>query len=176
MLLVKFLLIILLVILIIINLLKFIKKEKFNNTRLLYLKVFEMFIVFFGIIIAIPLVRHDLEIEKIAKHIINLEKHENVIIYSYQMYPQSLPPLIKSQIGIIEWKGELKFGISKLENQVKENRFPDSTELLLKKWKSKNKILLILKNKKLNQLQNILKEKLNIQWKGEKYVLVSNFK
>jgi 4-amino-4-deoxy-L-arabinose transferase-like glycosyltransferase len=74
------------------------------------------------------------------------------VVAAYRDYPQSLPPYLGRTIDVVDYRGELDFGISSLPETERRQRFPSAAELG-ERWRSPGRIYLVTEERDLARLQ-----------------------
>ena len=94
-------------------------------------------------------------------------------VYSYRCYPQTLPVYLGRQIGVVEYQGELAFGIGHLPPAERVRRFPTAAELR-PLWDSDRTVYLVLEAEKLPAMVRDGLKPGTVLARGEKYLLMIN--
>jgi 4-amino-4-deoxy-L-arabinose transferase-like glycosyltransferase len=94
-------------------------------------------------------------------------------VYSYRCYPQTLPVYLGRQVGVVEYQGELAFGIGHLSAAERVRRFPTAAELR-PRWDSDRTVYLVLETEKLPAMVRDGLEPGTVLARGEKYLLMIN--
>ncbi|HEY4588971.1 MAG TPA: phospholipid carrier-dependent glycosyltransferase, partial [Thermoanaerobaculia bacterium] len=69
-------------------------------------------------------------------------------VYAYRCYPQTLPIYLRRLVGVVEYKGELDFGIRHLTPEERARRYPTAAEFR-PLWSSEKIVYLVLEAEKL---------------------------
>jgi 4-amino-4-deoxy-L-arabinose transferase-like glycosyltransferase len=94
-------------------------------------------------------------------------------VYAYRCYPQTLPVYLRRLVGVVEYRGELAFGIQHLTPEEQARRFPDAAQFL-PLWTSGRTVYLVLEAEKLPKLQSDGLTPGTILMRQEKYLLMTN--
>jgi hypothetical protein len=94
-------------------------------------------------------------------------------VYSYRCYPQTLPVYLGRQIGVVEYQGELAFGIGHLPPAERARRFPKAAEFR-PLWDSGRIVYLVLEAEKLPAMVRDGLKPGTVLERGEKYLLMIN--
>jgi 4-amino-4-deoxy-L-arabinose transferase-like glycosyltransferase len=94
-------------------------------------------------------------------------------VYSYRCYPQTLPVYLGRLVGVVEYQGELAFGIGHLPAAERARRFPKAAEFR-PLWESGRKVYLVLETEKLPALVRDGLKPGTVLARGEKYLLMIN--
>lgn len=73
-------------------------------------------------------------------------------VYSYHCYPQTLPVYLGRLIGVVDYSGELAFGITHLPPAERRRRFPSSRQFL-PVWTSGRTVYLVLEKRDLPEMR-----------------------
>jgi 4-amino-4-deoxy-L-arabinose transferase-like glycosyltransferase len=73
-------------------------------------------------------------------------------VASYRDYPQSLPPYLGRVIDVVDYRGELDFGISQLPEAERLRRFPTAEEFR-ERWRSPGRIFLVTEERDLPRMR-----------------------
>jgi 4-amino-4-deoxy-L-arabinose transferase-like glycosyltransferase len=95
------------------------------------------------------------------------------LVYAYRCYPQTLPVYLRRQVGVVEYRGELDFGIQHLAPEEQARRFPGVAQFR-PLWTSSRTIYLVLEAEKLPRLQSDGLAPGPILMRQEKYLLMTN--
>jgi hypothetical protein len=94
-------------------------------------------------------------------------------VYAYRCYPQTLPVYLRRLVGVVEYRGELAFGIQHLTPEEQARRFPDAAHFR-PLWTSGRTVYLVLEAEKLPKLQSDGLTPGTILMRQEKYLLMTN--
>jgi 4-amino-4-deoxy-L-arabinose transferase-like glycosyltransferase len=94
-------------------------------------------------------------------------------VYSYRCYPQTLPVYLRRTIGVVEYKGELDFGIRHLTPEERVRLYPTAEEFR-PVWSSSRIVYLVLEKDALPKLRSDGLAAGQILERGEKYLLMVN--
>jgi hypothetical protein len=94
-------------------------------------------------------------------------------VYAYHCYPQTLPVYLRRQIGVVDYQGELAFGIGHLPAQERARRFPTAGEFL-PTWRSAKTVYLVLERENLARMTRDGLAPGPILMRQEKYLLMTN--
>jgi hypothetical protein len=94
-------------------------------------------------------------------------------VYAYRCYPQTLPFYLKRLVGLVEYQGELAFGIQHLTPEERARRFPGAA-LFRPVWNSDRTVYLVLEAEKLPRMQSDGLAPGPILMRQEKYLLMTN--
>ena len=94
-------------------------------------------------------------------------------VYAYRCYPQTLPFYLKRLVGLVEYQGELAFGIQHLAPEERARRFPGAAQLR-PVWASDRTVYLVLEAEKLPRMQSDGLAPGTILMRQEKYLLMTN--
>jgi 4-amino-4-deoxy-L-arabinose transferase-like glycosyltransferase len=94
-------------------------------------------------------------------------------VYAYRCYPQTLPFYLQRLVGIVEYQGELAFGIQHLAPEERARRFPGAAQFR-PVWTSDRTVYLVLEAEKLPRMQSDGLAPGTILMRQEKYLLMTN--
>jgi 4-amino-4-deoxy-L-arabinose transferase-like glycosyltransferase len=94
-------------------------------------------------------------------------------VYAYRCYPQTLPVYLQRLVGVVEYQGELAFGIQHLTPEERVRRYPGAAQFR-PLWSSGRTIYLVLEKEKLPRMQADGLAPGAILVRGEKYLLMTN--
>jgi 4-amino-4-deoxy-L-arabinose transferase-like glycosyltransferase len=94
-------------------------------------------------------------------------------VYVYRCYPQTLPVYLRRLVGIVEYRGELDFGIQHLAPEERARRFPGVAQFR-PLWTSSRTVYLVLEAEKLPRLLSDGLAPGPILMRQEKYLLMTN--
>jgi 4-amino-4-deoxy-L-arabinose transferase-like glycosyltransferase len=94
-------------------------------------------------------------------------------VYAFHCYPQTLPVYLGRRIGIVDYRGELAFGIAHLPPQERARRFP-SSEQFRPAWTSGRTVYLVMENEDLPRMQTGGLSPGPILMRQEKFLLMTN--
>lgn len=76
------------------------------------------------------------------------------VVASYRAYPQTLPFYLGRQIDVVDYEGELAFGISKLTPEQRAAQYP-SLEEFRPRWSSETPVFLVTERRRLAELDGL---------------------
>jgi hypothetical protein len=88
-----------------------------------------------------PLMARERSSKALAERV-RSELRDGDLLLTYHCYPQSLPFYLQRTLDVVDWKGELEFGISHLSPEEGARRFPGSAEFK-RLWDSDRRILAV---------------------------------
>ncbi|HYX26254.1 MAG TPA: phospholipid carrier-dependent glycosyltransferase [Thermoanaerobaculia bacterium] len=94
-------------------------------------------------------------------------------VYAYRCYPQTLPFYLQRLVGLVEYQGELAFGIQHLPPEERIRRFPGAAQFR-PVWASDRTVYLVLEAEKLPRMQSDGLAPGTILMRQEKYLLMTN--
>jgi 4-amino-4-deoxy-L-arabinose transferase-like glycosyltransferase len=94
-------------------------------------------------------------------------------VYAYRCYPQTLPVYLRREIGVVEYQGELAFGIGHLPPAEQARRFPGAAPFKAT-WSSGKTVYLVLESEKLPRLVRDGLAPGPILMRQDKYLLMTN--
>jgi len=94
-------------------------------------------------------------------------------VYAYRCYPQALPVYLQRLVGVVEYQGELAFGIQHLAQEERTRRYPGAAEFR-PLWSSGKTVYLVLEKEKLPKMQADGLAPGAVLVRGEKYLLMTN--
>jgi 4-amino-4-deoxy-L-arabinose transferase-like glycosyltransferase len=94
-------------------------------------------------------------------------------VYAYRCYPQTLPAYLRRLIGVVEYRGELGFGIQHLAPEERARRFPGVAQFR-PLWTSSRTVYLVLEVEKLPRLLGDGLAPGPILMRQDKYLLMTN--
>ncbi|MBW8873812.1 MAG: glycosyltransferase family 39 protein [Acidobacteria bacterium] len=94
-------------------------------------------------------------------------------VYAYRCYPQTLPFYLQRLVGLVEYQGELAFGIQHLAPEERARRFPGAAQFQ-PVWASGRTVYLVLEAEKLPRMQSDGLAPGLILMRQEKYLLMTN--
>jgi 4-amino-4-deoxy-L-arabinose transferase-like glycosyltransferase len=94
-------------------------------------------------------------------------------VYAYRCYPQTLPVYLQRLVGVIEYQGELAFGIQHLTPEERARRYPGAAQFR-PLWSSGRTVYLVLEKEKLPRMRADGLAPGAILVRGEKYLLMTN--
>ncbi len=94
-------------------------------------------------------------------------------VYAYRCYPQTLPVYLRRLIGVVEYKGELEFGIRHLTPEERARRFPTAAEFR-PVWGSGRTVYLVLEAEKLPRMRLDGLTAGRVLIRQDKYLLMTN--
>jgi hypothetical protein len=94
-------------------------------------------------------------------------------VFAYRCYPQTLPVYLRRQVGLVEYRGELDFGIQHLAPEEQARRFPGAAQFR-PLWTSGRTVYLVLEAEKLPRLRSDGLTPGPILMRQEKYLLMTN--
>ena len=97
--------------------------------------------LFFTLWAAAPSFGHAEELRRVAAFLsANLRPSER--LFSYRTYPQTLPVYLRRTMGVAVFRGELAFGVGRLNEEARRARFPDAKEFAAL-WDSPERIFCV---------------------------------
>jgi hypothetical protein len=94
-------------------------------------------------------------------------------VYVYRCYPQTLPFYLRRLVGVVEYQGELAFGIQHLTPEERARRFPGAAQFR-PVWTSDRTVYLVLEAEKLPRMRSDGLAPGPILMRQEKYLLMTN--
>jgi 4-amino-4-deoxy-L-arabinose transferase-like glycosyltransferase len=94
-------------------------------------------------------------------------------VYAYRCYPQTLPIYLRRLVGVVEYKGELDFGIQHLTPEERSRRYPTAAEFR-PLWGSERTVYLVLEAEKLPRMREDGLAAGRILMRQDKYLLMTN--
>lgn len=94
-------------------------------------------------------------------------------VYSYRCYPQTLPVYLRRLVGVVEYRGELEFGIQHLTPEERSRRYPTAAEFR-PLWSSGKTVYLVLEAEKMPRMRLDGLEPGPILMRQDKYLLMTN--
>lgn len=94
-----------------------------------------------------------------------------VDVFCYDDYFQDLPIYLQRTIGVVEYKGELEFGINLLENK---KNFPSKSEFIKYFAESKNRIFVVMRRYRYEQFIKDYDVQHNIFYVSKNFVVIMN--
>ncbi|PYQ66367.1 MAG: glycosyl transferase [Acidobacteria bacterium] len=94
-------------------------------------------------------------------------------VYAYRCYPQTLPIYLRRLVGVVEYKGELDFGIRHLAPEERARRYPTAAEFR-PLWSSGKTVYLVLEAEKLPRMQGDGLIAGPVLMRQDKYILMTN--
>jgi 4-amino-4-deoxy-L-arabinose transferase-like glycosyltransferase len=125
-----------------------------------------------GLVSLVPRASQRLSAEPIARFLAGRLAPEDEV-YVYRCYPQTLPVYLRRLVGVVEYRGELDFGIQHLATEERARRFPDAAQFR-PLWTSGRTVYLVLEAEKLPRLLSDGLAPGPILMRQEKYLLMTN--
>jgi 4-amino-4-deoxy-L-arabinose transferase-like glycosyltransferase len=94
-------------------------------------------------------------------------------VYAYRCYPQTLPIYLRRLVGVVEYKGELEFGIRHLAPEERARRYPTAAEFR-PVWDSGKTVYLVLEAEKLPRMRRDGLQPGPVLMRQDKYLLMTN--
>jgi aminoarabinose transferase-like protein len=94
-------------------------------------------------------------------------------VYVYRCYPQTLPIYLRRLVGVVEYKGELDFGIQHLTPEEGARRYPTAAEFR-PLWSSGKTVYLVLEAEKLPRMREDGLIAGPVLMRQDKYILMTN--
>jgi 4-amino-4-deoxy-L-arabinose transferase-like glycosyltransferase len=94
-------------------------------------------------------------------------------VYVYRCYPQTLPIYLRRLVGVVEYRGELEFGIRHLAPEERARRYPTAAEFR-PVWSSGKTVYLVLEGEKLPRMRGDGLAPGQILMRQDKYLLMIN--
>lgn len=94
-------------------------------------------------------------------------------VYAYRCYPQTLPIYLRRLVGVVEYKGELDFGIRHLAPEERARRYPTAAEFR-PLWSSGKTVYLVLEAEKLPRMRGDGLVAGPVLMRQDKYILMTN--
>jgi hypothetical protein len=73
-------------------------------------------------------------------------------VVTYRVYPQALPAYLCRTVDVVDYHGELSFGMDQLSPEERTRRFPEPRELAAQ-WASNEPIVLVTEEKAIPQIR-----------------------
>ncbi|HET9211885.1 MAG TPA: phospholipid carrier-dependent glycosyltransferase [Thermoanaerobaculia bacterium] len=94
-------------------------------------------------------------------------------VYAYRCYPQTLPIYLRRLVGVVEYKGELDFGIQHLAPEERARRYPTAAEFR-PLWSSGKTVYVVLEAEKLPRMRLDGLAAGRVLMRQDKYLLLTN--
>ncbi|MFL6236814.1 MAG: phospholipid carrier-dependent glycosyltransferase [Thermoanaerobaculia bacterium] len=94
-------------------------------------------------------------------------------VYTYRCYPQTLPAYLRRLVGVVEYQGELEFGIRHLTPEERARRYPTAAEFR-PVWSSGKTVYLVLEAEKLPRMRLDGLAPGPVLMRQDKYLLMTN--
>jgi 4-amino-4-deoxy-L-arabinose transferase-like glycosyltransferase len=94
-------------------------------------------------------------------------------VYAYRCYPQTLPIYLRRLVGVVEYTGELEFGIRHLAPEERARRYPTAAEFR-PLWSSGKTVYLVLEGEKLPRMREDGLAAGRVLMRQDKYLLLTN--
>ena len=94
-------------------------------------------------------------------------------VYAYRCYPQTLPTYLRRLVGVVEYRGELDFGIRHLPPEERARRYPTAAEFR-PLWSSGKTVYLVLEAEKLPRMRGDGLIAGPVLMRQDKYILMTN--
>ncbi|HEY3570095.1 MAG TPA: phospholipid carrier-dependent glycosyltransferase [Thermoanaerobaculia bacterium] len=94
-------------------------------------------------------------------------------VYAYRCYPQTLPIYLRRLVGVVEYTGELDFGIRHLTPEERARRYPTAAEFR-PLWSSGKTVYLVLESEKLPRMRQDGLAPGRVLMRQDKYLLLTN--
>jgi 4-amino-4-deoxy-L-arabinose transferase-like glycosyltransferase len=94
-------------------------------------------------------------------------------VYAYRCYPQTLPIYLRRLVGVVEYRGELDFGIRHLTPEERARRYPTAAEFR-PLWSSEKIVYLVLEAEKLPRMRDDGLVAGQVLMRQDKYLLMVN--
>jgi 4-amino-4-deoxy-L-arabinose transferase-like glycosyltransferase len=94
-------------------------------------------------------------------------------VYVYRCYPQTLPVYLRRLVGVVEYRGELDFGIRHLAPEERVRRYPGAAEFR-PVWDSGKTVYLVLEQEDLPRMRGDGLAPGPVLMRREKYLLMTN--
>jgi 4-amino-4-deoxy-L-arabinose transferase-like glycosyltransferase len=94
-------------------------------------------------------------------------------VYAYRCYPQTLPIYLRRLVGVVEYQGELEFGIRHLAPEERARRYPTAAEFG-PLWSSGKTVYLVLESEKLPRMRLDGLIPGAVLMRQDKYLLMTN--
>jgi len=94
-------------------------------------------------------------------------------VYAYRCYPQTLPIYLRRLVGVVEYQGELEFGIRHLTTEERARRYPTAAEFR-PVWDSGKTVYLVLEAEKLPRMRLDGLIAGPVLMRQDKYLLMTN--
>jgi 4-amino-4-deoxy-L-arabinose transferase-like glycosyltransferase len=92
---------------------------------------------------------------------------------SYRAYPQTLPFYLGRQIDLVDYQGELGFGISKLSDAERRQRFPTASEFI-GRWQGEEVVYLVTSRRHLADMTVAGLRPASVLFEAQNYLLFVN--
>lgn len=94
-------------------------------------------------------------------------------VAAFKTYPQSLPFYLDRKIDVVNYQGELGYGISKLEEEQRRLQYPEM-ETFLPRWNSDSPMYMVIQRRHLQLMEDLGMRAGTILLQERKLVLVTN--
>jgi 4-amino-4-deoxy-L-arabinose transferase-like glycosyltransferase len=121
-----------------------------------------------GLVAVAPRAASRLSAAPIAESVLGTDE-----VYAYRCYPQTLPIYLRRLVGVVEYRGELEFGIRHLTPEERARRFPNAAEFR-PVWSSGKIVYLVLEQEDLPRMRADGLAPGQVLMRQEKYLLMIN--
>jgi 4-amino-4-deoxy-L-arabinose transferase-like glycosyltransferase len=94
-------------------------------------------------------------------------------VYAYRCYPQTLPIYLRRLVGVVEYRGELDFGIQHLAPEERARRYPTAAEFR-PVWSSGKTVYVVLEAEKMPRMRQDGLTAGRVLMRQDKYILMTN--